>query len=243
MTNLKYLVPNGCTALSLVLGLASIALSASGRFEDAAWLILWGVLLDKLDGGFARMLDASSDFGAEMDSFADFVVFGIAPAALVFFSLTDGVVDPGEGAIAGACAAYALAVGIRLARFNVSEPEGSKWVFFGVPTTLVGGLLSSGWLTALAYDFMDVFNAYLPVALVVFGGLMVSNVRIPKFSLRWSKPVNAFQIVNMGLVYILVPFRLYPEYLLFLGGSYLIFGLYWGALYADTAQAEEQSVT
>jgi CDP-diacylglycerol--serine O-phosphatidyltransferase len=239
----KYLVPNSCTALSLVLGLASIALSASSRFEDAAWLILWGVLLDKLDGGVARMLNASSEFGAEMDSFADFVVFGIAPAALVFFSLTGGVVDPGEGVIAGACAVYALAVAIRLARFNVSEPEGSDQVFFGVPTTLVGALISSAWLTALAYGFVEQLNAWLPIGLLVFGGLMVSNVRIPKFSLRWSKPVNAFQIVNMGLVYLLVPLRLYPEYLLFLGSFYLLFGLCWGMFYADEDHSEERSVS
>ena len=70
-----------------------------------------------------------------------------------------------------------------------------------------------------------------------------SSVRIPKFSLRWSKPVNAFQIVNMGLVYLLVPLRLYPEYLLFLGSFYLLFGLCWGMFYADEDHSEERSVS
>ena len=122
--NWKYLVPNGFTALSMVLGLAAIALAASGDTDLAAWLILWGVLLDKLDGGAARLLGASSSFGAEMDSFADFITFGVAPSALVFFSLTGGVIDQaGEGTVAGACAVYTLAVAIRLARFNVQEPE------------------------------------------------------------------------------------------------------------------------
>ena len=109
----KYLVPNAFTALSMILGMAAVVLAASGDSDLAAWLILWGVLLDKLDGGAARMLGASSEFGAEMDSFADFATFGVAPAALIFFSLTGGVIDqPGEGTIAGACAVYTLAVAI-----------------------------------------------------------------------------------------------------------------------------------
>jgi len=230
----RYLVPNAFTALSLVLGLAAVVLSASGDHVLAAWLILWGVLLDKLDGGAARMLGASSEFGAEIDSFADFISFGVGPAALVFFSLTGGVIDqPGEGAIAGACAVYALAVAIRLARFNVSEPQGSKLIFFGVPTTLCGAILGSGWITVQVYGWADVVGPVFPLVLVVMGALMVSNVRIPKFSMRWSKPVNLFQIVNMGLAYVLVPLQIFPEYLFGLSASYLLIGLVWGAVYAD----------
>ena len=230
----RYLVPNAFTALSLVLGLASVALSASGDSVLAAWLILWGVLLDKLDGGAARLLGASSEFGAEMDSFADFISFGVAPAALVFFSLTGGTIDqPGEGGIAGACAVYALAVAIRLARFNVSEPLGSKLIFFGVPTTLCGAILGSGWITAEVNGWTDLTGPAFPLALVVLGALMVSNVRIPKFSLRWSKPVNLFQIVNMLLAYVLVPLQIFPEYLFGLSALYLVVGLVWGAIYAD----------
>ena len=190
----KYLVPNAFTALSMILGMAAVVLAASGDSDLAAWLILWGVLLDKLDGGAARMLGASSEFGAEMDSFADFATFGVAPAALIFFSLTGGVIDqPGEGTIAGACAVYTLAVAIRLARFNVREPEGSKLLFFGVPTTLCGGLLGSGWLTMGVFGVDAAVEPILPFVLLVLGALMVSNVRMPKFSMRWSKPVNIFQ--------------------------------------------------
>ena len=72
----RYIVPNGFTALSMLFGFASIAASAEGSYVIAAWMIVWGVLLDKLDGTAARLLDACSDFGMEFDSFADFVVFG-----------------------------------------------------------------------------------------------------------------------------------------------------------------------
>ena len=237
----KYLVPNGFTALSLVLGLASAVQSAAGNFESAAWFILLGVLLDKLDGAAARMLGASSEFGAEMDSFADFVAFGAAPAALAFFSLTGGVVEAGEGFIAGSCAVYALAVAIRLARFNVTEPEGGDIMFLGVPTTLCGGLFAAAWLAAQAQGFGDLANEMMPGVLLVFGALMVSNVRLPKFSMRWSKPVNAFQVVNLLLAYIFIPLRIFPEYLFFLSFTYLIVGTTWAALRGAEAMKEESS--
>ncbi len=235
----RYLVPNAFTALSLLLGLASVTLSASGDFQLAAWLILWGVLLDKLDGAAARFLGASSEFGAEMDSFADFVSFGLAPSALLFFGLTDGVIDAdGEGTVAGACAVYALAVAIRLARFNVSEPEGSKLLFFGIPTTLCGALLASGWLTTELYGVHSAVLPLYPFILIVLGALMVSSVRVPKFSMRWSKPVNAFQVINLVLAYILVPLQIFPEYLFGLSASYLVIGMVWGAWYGERALDE-----
>ena len=83
MKNLRFLVPNACTAFSMLLGLASVYASVNNQFDLAAWMVLWGVLLDKLDGTFARLLKASSGFGAQFDSFADFVSFGIAPAMLL----------------------------------------------------------------------------------------------------------------------------------------------------------------
>ena len=79
MNSARYLVPNGCTATSMLFGLASVMCSAQGAFDLAAWMILWGVLLDKLDGVTARLMKATSEFGA------DFVVFGIAPGALIYF--------------------------------------------------------------------------------------------------------------------------------------------------------------
>ncbi|MEC8191701.1 MAG: CDP-diacylglycerol--serine O-phosphatidyltransferase [Myxococcota bacterium] len=231
----KYLVPNGFTALSMVFGFASIVLSASGDFVLAGWLILWGVMLDKLDGGAARLLNASSEFGAEMDSFADFVAFGLAPAALVFFSVTGGHVEPGEGMKAGACAVYALAVAIRLARFNVSEPEGegADYMFVGVPSTLCGGCLAAAFLTAESQGVSAAVMPWMPAALVVGGALMVSNLRIPKFSLRWSKPVNALQIANMVVCYTLVPLQKFPEWLFFSSFSFLLFGLCYGMVWSS----------
>ena len=81
----------------------------------------------------------------------------------------------------------------------------------------------------------------MPAVLLVFGALMVSNVRLPKFSMRWSKPVNAFQVVNLLLAYIFIPLRIFPEYLFFLSFTYLIVGTTWAALRGAEAMKEESS--
>ena len=83
MNRLRYTVPNGFTSLSLLLGIASIVTSQIGELELAAWIIVWCGLLDVLDGLSARLLKATSDFGAEFDSMADLVSFGVAPAVLM----------------------------------------------------------------------------------------------------------------------------------------------------------------
>ena len=80
---LRYTVPNGFTSLSLLLGVASIVTTQLGDLETAAWIIVWCGLLDVMDGVSARLLKATSDFGAEFDSMADLVSFGVAPAVLM----------------------------------------------------------------------------------------------------------------------------------------------------------------
>ena len=83
MIQLRYTIPNSFTALSLLLGVASIVTTQLGDLELAGWLIVWCGLLDVLDGVSARLLNATSNFGAEFDSMADLVSFGVAPAVLV----------------------------------------------------------------------------------------------------------------------------------------------------------------
>ena len=84
MSVLRYSIPNSLTALSLLLGLGSIVTAQIGDLEFAAWLIVWCGLLDTMDGIAARLLKATSSFGAEFDSMADLVSFGVAPGVLIF---------------------------------------------------------------------------------------------------------------------------------------------------------------
>jgi len=208
--------------------------------------VLWGVLLDKMDGGAARMLNASSDFGAEMDSFADFVSFGIAPAALVYFHLVSvGLFAEYSLVLMGCCALYTIALSVRLARFNVSEPPGGKRFFFGVPGTLCGAMVASGFLAAQKYGVPSGVWTAIPMVMAVMGVLMVSNVRVPKFQLNWSKPVNLFQVVNMALAYVFAPLMIFPEYLLFQSSGYMIIGAIYAVMHPlDEADlALEESAT
>jgi len=91
------------------------------------------------------------------------------------------------------------------------------------------------------YGVTDTVQPILPMVLLVFGALMVSNVRMPKFSMRWSKPVNAFQAINMVAAYVLVPLQIFPEYLFALSAGYLVIGLTWGAVYAGQVLEEESA--
>ena len=125
---------------------------------------------------------------------------------------------------------YTIALSARLARFNVSEPPGGKHFFFGIPSTLCGAMVASGFLAALKYNAPDPVWAAMPLVMAVFGILMVSNIRLPKFQLTWSKPVNVFQVVNMAIAYIITPLMVFPEYLFFMSSGYMIIGATWAAL-------------
>ena len=223
---LKYVVPNGFTALSMLFGLASVAAAAAGDFPSSAWFILWGVLLDKLDGTAARLLKATSEFGVQFDSFADFVVFGIAPAALCYFAVGDAVPRP---LLLMCIGFFVVATSGRLARFNISEPPLGDRLFYGIPTTLVGAFLASGFLTWHLHGAPPELLRFFPALLAVGGVAMVSNVRLPKLKGRANKWVQAFQVANIAVVYLATPFKLLPEYLFALSILYIVVGTAWAA--------------
>jgi CDP-diacylglycerol--serine O-phosphatidyltransferase len=161
---LRYLAPNLITALALVFGLLSIAAAFEGRYVDAGWWIIYAVVSDRADGLVARMLKGTSELGVQLDSLADFMNFGLAPAILVFAALGEnealGFQDGGQRLLLMAgCAVWVLGATFRLARFNldaepeepgVPKPKGPK-IFFGIPTTLAAGLLVMWLLTFLKY--------------------------------------------------------------------------------------------
>ncbi len=227
MPPLKYFAPNSCTALSLVLGLSSAALSAQGNFRLAAWMILWGVLLDKADGTIARLCKATSEFGLQFDSFADFVVFGIAPAALIYFRLqaTNQYAGWSEIGLLIVAGLYVLALAVRLARFNIVA--GHKALFYGIPGTLMGAIVAAGYLTWDKYALGPAVLQYGPALLLVGALAMVSNLRIPKLAVRKSRLLNIFQFGNVTAAYILAPMMLWPDYLLALALLYTLGGVSW----------------
>lgn len=238
---LRYTIPNSFTALSLLLGLASIATTQVGDLEFAAWLVVWCGLLDTMDGVAARVLKATSSFGAEFDSMADLVSFGVAPAMLVFnLGLQYGGVNLDTGqfwVLLIACGVFVLAGAMRLARFNLSSDVPHGGWFTGIPITAAGGgLISSMVIVMIKYEEISTvlpLHLYLPVLMFILGILMVSRIRFPKATMRDNKLINAFQIVNIALIFYCGIFRVYPEYLFGIGIFLLIAGTIAGRITRD----------
>jgi CDP-diacylglycerol--serine O-phosphatidyltransferase len=164
---IRFAVVNGCTLLSLVLGVTAIFLATEGGdLQMAAMCLIACVVFDGLDGALARRLRVASPFGAQMDSLADMCSFGIAAPVVVHVLLA------GEATAAitvPACALVAICAAIRLARFNVSPKDGR--FFCGVPTTLVAAVLALGTLIAPS----------APVALQVLAVVMLALAMVSSF--------------------------------------------------------------
>jgi CDP-diacylglycerol--serine O-phosphatidyltransferase len=166
------LIPNLVTLGNLYCGFLSIGFAANGQFNNAAILILIGMMLDSMDGRLARMLKADSALGKELDSLADIVTFGVAPSFLVYYTyfFKFGLLG---FAVAGL---FPLFGAYRLARFNIGSSKPSLHYFVGVPITAAGGILA----------LLTLFGGIIPqiVTTVVFTALsflMVSRIRIPSF--------------------------------------------------------------
>jgi len=260
---LRYLAPNLVTLASLLFGILSIGESLQGRFIDAGWFTVFAVLTDKLDGWVARLVHGESELGVQLDSFADFLNFGIAPATLwyAFFSHWDAgpfAAGVGRDVLIGACVLWVLAVTFRLARFNIvgNDPSCDR-IFFGVPTTLQGGMLMALFLACLKYSnpaiatgagghFEDVTLlggvSLEPVLRVwpylMLGGafLMASAVRIPKLKRSRSRALTIFIFVNVIAGYAFGFARVLPEYLAIVSALWIGTSIVWGQV-SPTARA------
>jgi CDP-diacylglycerol---serine O-phosphatidyltransferase len=131
---LRMVVPNLITVLAICAGLSGVRLAFEHEFETAVIMVLIAAFLDGIDGRVARALKATSKFGAEMDSLADIVNFGVAPGLVLYAYLLDRAGPLGWIA----ALLFAIACGLRLARFNVLEDDKSRPVwqgdyFVGVP--------------------------------------------------------------------------------------------------------------
>jgi CDP-diacylglycerol---serine O-phosphatidyltransferase len=131
---LRMMIPNMITVLAICAGLSGIRLAFENRFELAVGMVLLAAFLDGIDGRVARLLKATSSFGGQMDSLADIINFGVAPALVLYVFVLDQARSIGWIA----ALIYAIAAGLRLARFNVmaERPVKASWqseYFVGVP--------------------------------------------------------------------------------------------------------------
>jgi CDP-diacylglycerol--serine O-phosphatidyltransferase len=249
LSKFRYTVPNSFTALSLLLGVGSIVTGHLGELELAAWMIVWCGLLDVMDGLTARLLKATSNFGAEFDSMADLVAFGVAPAVLVLEAgMQIGGVEFDTGwfwVLLVAVGIFVLAGAMRLARFNLSSHKPIKGWFTGVPITAAGaGLTATVVILLLRHDGLAEalpLHVYLPILMITLALLMVSTLRFPKIVRRNSKLINSFQAFNVAASYYCGITRSYPEFLFAISVFLLISGLLAGWITRPDAQYEEDS--
>ena len=197
---LRAIVPNLITSLAACAGITSISLSSEGRFLSALWALLVACICDGIDGRVARLLKASSKLGAELDSLADFVNFGVAPAMFMYFWLTGGPTHMGISPhlvrlTLGAALFYAMCDCFRLARFNtmLEQPTLPYWknFFLGVPAPGGAWMVLSPAVLVLALDakgtapaLQDALqNPYFGIFMLLFVGSLMAS-RLPTISLK-----------------------------------------------------------
>lgn len=216
-----YLLPNLLTTAGLFSGFFAVVSSMNGRFEAAAVAIFVAMIFDGLDGRVARMTNTQSEFGAEYDSMADIVSFGVAPALVAY---NWGLSELGKfGWLASfifvACAA------LRLARFNTQIGTADKRYFQGLASPAAAAVIAATVWTGVEFDINghDYGLFFAPLTVLV-GLLMVSNFRYSSFKeIEWKGKVSFMVVLLIVLIFTFVAARP-AEVLLAVFGLYAISG-------------------
>ncbi len=186
---LVQLIPNMLTITAIALGLTSIRFGLAERWELAVLMILLAAILDGMDGRLARALGSDSKMGAELDSLADFLNFGVAPGLILYLWALEDLRGFGWLAVL----AYAICCVMRLARFNVARKEedaggkgGDSAYFIGVPSP-AGAMLA---MLPMFASFAFVWDQVLPdlaLALYVMGVGLSMVSRVPTWSFKTTR--------------------------------------------------------
>jgi CDP-diacylglycerol--serine O-phosphatidyltransferase len=211
----RMLVPNVITLLAICAGLTAIRLSTEGRMELAVAAIVFAAVLDGLDGRVARMIKGQSKFGAELDSLADFVNFGVAPGLILYFWQLH---ELGNGGWIAAMV-FAISGGLRLARFNATMDDPNKPAF--AANFFTGVPAPAGAITVLLPVYFAFLGMPMPPAVLtalytlLIGFLMVS--RLPVFSgktVRLRVPPEMVLPVFVSVVFFVALLIGYPWHIL-----------------------------
>ncbi len=216
----RVLLPNLVTLLAVCSGVTAIRLAIEGRFELAVGAVILATVLDAMDGRLARLLKGTSRFGAELDSLADFVNFGVTPAVLIYLWSLNALGNLGWIA----ALALAIACALRLARFNVEldDPDRPAWTrafFTGIPAP-AGALLAISPMYLGFLGLIEDGHSIAPVALPWVGLVALGMIsRLPTYSGKtmarripreWVLPLLA------GLVFTLAMLIAFPWHMMLL---------------------------
>jgi CDP-diacylglycerol--serine O-phosphatidyltransferase len=206
----KFALPSSITLLSIACGFGSIviafdnaAIGDPGAYRTAAVLLVLAGVFDALDGFVARATGTTSDFGMQLDSIADVMNFGCAPAMLLYCYgfVQVGVGHPTLLRMGGmACFIYVACGAMRLARFNVNVGRTDPRYFVGMPIT-AGAACVASVVLAWPAPLTTHVQAYAVMALMVtVGTLMVSSIRFPSSKQPMSTFMGVFIAINLALL-------------------------------------------
>lgn len=181
---LIHLVPNAFTVASICFGLSAIRYGLDGRYQTAVVMIILAAIFDGLDGRSARLLKITSKLGAELDSLADFLSFGVAPAFLIYlWSLNEA-----KGLGWAIALFYVICAALRLARFNseLEDPNQPPWMtrfFTGMPAPAAAGVVLMPMMLTFALE-QDWPAAWLLNAVVVVATALMMVSSVKTFSIK-----------------------------------------------------------
>ena len=222
-------IPNSITMGNLLFGFLSIIFASKGDYQFAGLAILFAVLLDGLDGQVARILKVSSPLGAELDSLADCVTFGVAPGYIAYAGflphLPLDILGRAVEMNIFIAAVYPMCAAYRLARFNVDHSQTS---FSGLPSPIARVIVA---LVAIAFPNLDDLKYYSVIlipAYVITGLLMVSTVKFSKPQVFILNKIHGIQLLILLLIIIALGIVVRKYILLILIGLialYIVAGL------------------
>ena len=181
--NARVILPNMLTLIGVCIGLTSIRFALDEKFEFAIIAILFAALFDWLDGRIARLIKGTSEVGKELDSLADVISFGVAPAFIMYFWTLSSLGKFGWLV----CLIYISCVALRLARFNVNSNQEPSWrdnFFEGVPSPAGGILVLTPLIFSLSeLEFITVnYKFVVPIFFVTTSLLLIS--KFPTYSFK-----------------------------------------------------------
>jgi CDP-diacylglycerol--serine O-phosphatidyltransferase len=181
--NARVILPNMLTLIGVCIGLTSIRFALDEKFEFAIIAIIFAALFDWLDGRIARLIKGTSEVGKELDSLADVISFGVAPAFIMYFWKLNELGRFGWLL----CLIYVSCVALRLARFNVNSNQEPSWrdnFFEGVPSPAGGILVLTPLIASLTnFNFIQLnYDIIVPVFFITTSLLLIS--KFPSYSFK-----------------------------------------------------------
>ncbi len=230
-----YLLPNLFTVSNLFCGCLAIIVAVNdalklAKYDDilkpflfSSWLVILAMVFDLLDGWLARFTKTTSDFGRELDSLADLVSFGVAPAVIIYLAVLRASdlwgASNGSGSLVAAL--FVVCGALRLARYNVQAEHVEKRQFIGLPIPAAGGLLVAyiilvrhlGLYATREGVFRNVHGWYeervltmnhviIPIMVIVLSLLMVSKISFPAPHGRWLRKEASLPVLFLAAVFI-----------------------------------------